>query len=143
MRTVLRWIGILLALLVVSVVVLLLTVDWNWLKHYAVGKASDAIRQPLTITGDIDDVKIVGDGFIDLGKELVDIKLKPKAKDVSAFSADAPIHVQGPLNHPSVSTNLGEALLSLATPVEAAEAEPADCQVLVEQTQQETSSSKP
>jgi uncharacterized protein involved in outer membrane biogenesis len=51
--------------------------------------------------------------------------------------------VQGPLRHPSVSTNVGEALLSLATPVETAVAEPADCQGLVEQTRQETSSSKP
>jgi hypothetical protein len=38
---------------------------------------------------------------------------------------------------------VGEALLALASAVETAEAEPADCQVLVEQTRQETSSSKP
>jgi uncharacterized protein involved in outer membrane biogenesis len=103
----------------------------------------DGRMQTKTFVIGTKDVKIVGDGFIDLGKELVDIKLKPKAKDVSAFSADAPIHVQGPLRHPSVSTNVGEALLSLATPVETAVAEPADCQGLVEQTRQETSSSKP
>jgi uncharacterized protein involved in outer membrane biogenesis len=56
--------GILLALLIVSVVVLLLTVDWNWLKDYAAGKASDAIGRPLTITGDMD----------------VDLAFKPKVR---------------------------------------------------------------
>jgi uncharacterized protein involved in outer membrane biogenesis len=42
----------------------LLTVDWNWLKDYAAGKASDAIGQPLTITGDID----------------IDLAFKPKVR---------------------------------------------------------------
>jgi uncharacterized protein involved in outer membrane biogenesis len=96
--------------------------------------------QTETFVIDTKGVKIVGDGFIDLGEEQVDIQLKPQGKDVSAFSADAPIHIQGPFHNLSISTNIGQALLSLATPIETPEASPSNCQTLFERARHDTAS---
>lgn len=82
------------------------------------------------------DSKITGSGFIDVGRQQVDLRLQPQEKDLSAFSADAPIQIQGSFGNLSVSTNVGEALLSLATPVELGTAEAANCQELLQEARQ-------
>jgi len=103
----------------------------------------DGKMQARTLVISTTDSKIVGDGFIDLGEERVDLTLKLEAKDFSAFSADAPIHIQGPFSNLSLSTNIGQALLSLATPVETSEAESVNCQALFERARRDTPATKP
>lgn len=103
----------------------------------------DGRMQAETLVVSTPDNKIVGDGFIDLGEKKIDLKFKPEAKDFSAFSADAPIHIQGAFNDLSLSTNIGQALLSLATPVETGAAEPANCQALIERAREDTASANP
>ena len=53
MRTVIKWTGIALGLLIVGIVVLVLVFDWNWLKGYAARKASEALGRTVVIEGDL------------------------------------------------------------------------------------------
>jgi hypothetical protein len=53
-----------------------------------------------------------------MDKRNVNLQIEPLAKDLSLFSADAPLRIQGPFNDLSVNTDVGQALLSLATPIE-------------------------
>ena len=89
--------------------------------------------------------KIRGSGMIDLRQKQLDLKFMPEAKDFSFFSADAPLHIQGLFGDLSVGTNIGQALLSLATPVETQGTQPTDCQALLEKEREESTSmgSKP
>jgi hypothetical protein len=78
-----------------------------------------------------------------MDKRNVNLQIEPLAKDLSLFSADAPLRIQGPFNDLSVNTDVGQALLSLATPIETQEAEPADCQALFERARQDQQSARP
>jgi len=80
---------------------------------------------------DTSDTKIEGDGFIDLGEEVLDLKLIPQAKDFSLFSAESPLYIKGTFSDMKASPKLGEVLLSLATPIKPGKKEDANCQELV------------
>src|ERR671925_684424 len=54
MRTVIKWTGIALGLLMVGIVVLVLVFDWNWLKGYVARRASAALGRTVVIEGDLD-----------------------------------------------------------------------------------------
>jgi hypothetical protein len=53
-----------------------------------------------------------------LSQKKIDLKFTPEGKDFSFFSADAPLHLQGPFDNLSSGTNVGQALVPLATPIE-------------------------
>jgi hypothetical protein len=53
MRTVFKWTGIALGLLMVGMVVLVLVFDWNWVKGYVARKASAALGRTVEIEGDL------------------------------------------------------------------------------------------
>jgi len=80
---------------------------------------------------DTSDTKIEGEGFIDLGEEVLDLKLIPQAKDFSLFSAESPLYIKGTFSDMKASPKLGEVLLSLATPIKPGKQESANCQELV------------
>jgi uncharacterized protein involved in outer membrane biogenesis len=54
MRTVLKWIGMALGLVIVGLVVLVLVFDWNWIKGFAEREASKALGRIVVIEGDLD-----------------------------------------------------------------------------------------
>ena len=93
---------------------------------------SDGRVQTQMLVFDTSDTKIIGEGFIDLGQELVDLKLVPKAKDFSLFSAEAPMYLRGPLTKLSAGPKIGEVLLSLAVPIKIGKPANVDCQALFE-----------
>jgi AsmA family protein len=80
---------------------------------------------------DTSDTKIEGEGFIDVGEEVLSLKLVPRAKDFSLFSAEAPLYIKGTFSDMAASPKLGEVLLSLATPIKPGKQEDANCQELV------------
>jgi uncharacterized protein involved in outer membrane biogenesis len=92
---------------------------------------------------DTSDTKIVGDGSIDVGKEILNLKLEPRAKDFSLFSAEAPLYLTGSFSDMSAKPKLGEVLLSLAVPIKLGEKEDSDCQGLREIVQKQMPLSKP
>jgi uncharacterized protein involved in outer membrane biogenesis len=98
---------------------------------------SDGRMQTQMLVFDTADTKILGEGFIDLGRELVHLKLVPEAKDFSLFSAEAPMYLRGPLRNLSASPKIGEVLLSLAMPIKIGKPEDVDCQALFEATQKQ------
>jgi AsmA family protein len=92
---------------------------------------------------DTTDTKVMGGGFIDLRAKMLGLKLEPKAKDFSLFSAQAPLYITGPLAKLSAGPKLGELLLSLSMPVKLGTPENADCQAVLEASQRRYQSSKP
>ena len=54
MQTVIKWIGMALALLIVGIVVLVLVFDWNWIKGFVEREASKALGRTVVIEGDLD-----------------------------------------------------------------------------------------
>src|SRR5919199_5063027 len=54
MRTVIKWTGIALGLLMVGIVVLVLVFDWNWIKGFVEREASQALGRTVVIEGDLD-----------------------------------------------------------------------------------------
>jgi hypothetical protein len=92
---------------------------------------------------DTSDTKIEGDGFIDIGKEVLNLKLIPRAKDFSLFSAEAPLYIKGTFSDIEASPKLGEVLLSLATPIKPGKQEDANCQELVTFVRQQGQKPKP
>jgi uncharacterized protein involved in outer membrane biogenesis len=92
---------------------------------------------------DTSDTKIVGDGSIDVGKEILNLKLEPRAKDFSLFSAEAPLYLTGSFSDMSAKPKLGEVLLSLSVPIKLGEMEDSDCQGLREIVQKLMPLSKP
>jgi len=54
MRTVLKWIGMALGLVIVGLVVLVLVFDWNWIKGFVEWEASKALGRTVVIEGDLD-----------------------------------------------------------------------------------------
>jgi uncharacterized protein involved in outer membrane biogenesis len=92
---------------------------------------------------DTSDTKIEGEGFIDLGEEVLDLKLIPQAKDFSLFSAEAPLYIKGTFSDMKASPKLGEVLLSLATPIKPGKQESANCQELVTFVRQQGQKPKP
>ena len=54
MQTVIKWIGMALALLIVGIVVLVLVFDWNWIKGFVEREASKALGRTVIIEGDLD-----------------------------------------------------------------------------------------
>jgi hypothetical protein len=92
---------------------------------------------------DTSDTKIEGDGFIDIGEEVLNLKLIPRAKDFSLFSAEAPLYIKGTFSDIEASPKLGEVLLSLATPIKPGKQEDANCQELVTFVRQQGQKPKP
>lgn len=82
---------------------------------------------------DTADAVIRGGGFIALDEERYALKLQAQPKDLSLFSADAPIYVEGTFKQPEVSPDIAETLLSLLTPIEFGEAAKLDCAALLPQ----------
>jgi uncharacterized protein involved in outer membrane biogenesis len=54
MRTVFKWTGIALGLLIAGIVVLVLVFDWNWIKGYVERQASETLGRAVVIEGDLD-----------------------------------------------------------------------------------------
>jgi uncharacterized protein involved in outer membrane biogenesis len=92
---------------------------------------------------DTTDTKVIGGGFIDLQEKKLGLKLDPKAKDFSLFSAQAPLYIVGPLAKLSAGPKLGEVLLSLSMPIKLGKPENADCQAVLKAAQQRYQTSKP
>ena len=92
---------------------------------------------------DTNDTKVIGGGFIDLQEKKLGLKLEPKAKDFSLFSAQAPLYITGPLAKPAAGPKLGEVLLSLSMPIKLGQPENADCQGVLEASQRRYQTSKP
>jgi AsmA family protein len=92
---------------------------------------------------DTTDTKVVGGGFIDLQEKKVGLKLEPKAKDFSLFSAQAPLYIVGPLAKLSAGPKLGEVLLSLTMPIKLGKPENADCPAVLKAAQQRYQTSRP
>jgi uncharacterized protein involved in outer membrane biogenesis len=95
---------------------------------------TDGKMQTQMLVFDTSDTKIIGEGFIDLSKELVHLKLVPEAKDFSLFAAETPMYLKGPLTNLSVGPKIGEVLLSLAMPIKIGKPENVDCQALFKAT---------
>ena len=55
-----------------------------------------------TFIVDTEDTIFLAKGFIDLKKEKLDLTIDPKPKDLSLFSARAPLHIEGKIKKPSV-----------------------------------------
>jgi hypothetical protein len=92
---------------------------------------------------DTTDTKVLGGGFIDLHDKQLGLKLEPKAKDFSLFSAQAPLYIFGPLAKPAAGPKLGELLLSLSMPIKVGKPENADCQGVLEAAQRRYQTSQP
>jgi uncharacterized protein involved in outer membrane biogenesis len=92
---------------------------------------------------DTTDTKVVGGGFIDLHDKKLGLKLDPKAKDFSLFSAQAPLYIIGPLAKLSAGPKLGEVLLSLSMPIKLGKPENADCPAVLKAAQQRYQASRP
>jgi uncharacterized protein involved in outer membrane biogenesis len=103
---------------------------------------SDGKMQTQMLVFDTTDTKILGEGFIDLGEELVHLKLVPEAKDFSIFSAEAPMYLKGPLSKISAGPKIGEVLLSLAMPIKIGKRENVDCQALFDAIHKQQEPSK-
>jgi uncharacterized protein involved in outer membrane biogenesis len=103
---------------------------------------SDGRMQTQMLVFDTADTKILGEGFIDLGEELVFIKLIPEAKDFSLFSAEAPLYLKGPLTKISAGPKIGDVLLSLAMPIKIGKPANVDCQALFKAAQKQREPSK-
>jgi len=95
---------------------------------------------------DTTDTKIVGEGQISLAEETIDMKLSPKAKDVSILSLRTPIHIEGTFKDPIIlpdkilAIRAGAAVILgvLATPlaaliptIETGLAKDANCRALI------------
>ncbi len=92
---------------------------------------------------DTNDTKVIGGGFIDLQEKKLGLKLDPKSKDFSLFSAQAPLYIIGHLAKPSAGPKLGEVLLSLSMPIKLGKPENADCQAVLEASQRRYQTSQP
>jgi uncharacterized protein involved in outer membrane biogenesis len=92
---------------------------------------------------DTTDTKVLGGGFIDLHDKQLGLKLEPKSKDFSLFSAQAPLYILGPLSKPAAGPKLGELLLSLSMPIKVGKPENADCQGVLEAAQRRYQTSQP
>jgi len=92
---------------------------------------------------DTTDTEVIGGGFIDLHDKKLGLKLDPKAKDFSLFSAQAPLYITGPLAKLSAGPKLGELLLSLSMPIKVGKPENADCQAVLKAAQQRYQTSRP
>lgn len=62
----------------------------------------DGVAESRAILADTDDVTLVGDGTVDLGRERYDLRLTPKAKQTSLASLAVPMRMTGPLMDPRV-----------------------------------------
>jgi uncharacterized protein involved in outer membrane biogenesis len=103
----------------------------------------NGIMETQMLLVDTTDTKVVGGGFIDLREKKVGLKLEPKAKDFSLFSAQAPLYIIGPLAKLSAGPKLGEVLLSLSMPIKLGKPESADCPAVLKAAQQRYQTSRP
>jgi uncharacterized protein involved in outer membrane biogenesis len=60
------------------------------------------VAQLKTFVVDTDDTLFLSEGAIDFTQESLDLVIDPKPKDLSLFSARAPLHIQGTLAEPRV-----------------------------------------
>lgn len=93
----------------------------------------DGVFEVRTLLVDTGEVKLAGSGSIDLAQNMLDLTIRTYAKDFSPLSADAPVHVTGPLDAPSVAPEGGELAASLLTPIELGGAESVACRQLLEE----------
>jgi uncharacterized protein involved in outer membrane biogenesis len=73
------------------------------------------------------DTNFVLHGQFNLDEETMDIAIEPRDKDFTVLSAQAPIHLQGPLGSPNVNLGWSDALESILTPFEMGEHDMRDC----------------
>ena len=64
--------------------------------------AKQGVAQLKTFVVDTDDTLFLGDGAIDFTQEGMDLIIDPKPKDLSLFSARAPLHIQGTFAEPRI-----------------------------------------
>jgi uncharacterized protein involved in outer membrane biogenesis len=65
-----------------------------------------------TLVLDAEDVVIVGEGSVDLGRETLDLRLVPTPRSASLISTAVTAKVTGPLTHPNVTTEKGTVVTS-------------------------------
>ncbi|MGH8728070.1 MAG: AsmA family protein [Burkholderiales bacterium] len=65
-------------------------------------KVADGVVTAETFVVDTADTNVLGEGKAHLGKEQLDVELKPVPKDASVFSARSPIHIEGSFEDPKV-----------------------------------------
>ncbi len=63
--------------------------------------AKGGIMTMTTFVVDTEDTVFLGSGSIDLKKERLDLVIDPQPKDISLFSARAPLHIEGSFKKPS------------------------------------------
>jgi hypothetical protein len=77
----------------------------------------DVKKGMATLTGllaDTDKVTVTGKGKIDLGKETLDLTVRPRPKQASLLSLAAPIDIGGTLAQPSYGLNKGAVAIGVA-----------------------------
>ena len=62
---------------------------------------SNGVMQLDTLVVDTDDTVFLGEGSIDFTQEQLDLTIDPKPKDLSLFSARAPLHIKGRFQDPT------------------------------------------
>lgn len=67
---------------------------------------TDGIAQTKTFFMDTDGVTVVGDGTISFKDATIDMKLEPKSKGTAFFSAATAVHLEGPLEKPSIDPDV-------------------------------------
>lgn len=55
------------------------------------------------------DTILHGEGAVDLGRELIDMKIRPKPKDVSLVTLRSPILARGTFAQPAIGPDVGKA----------------------------------
>jgi len=75
-------------------------------------QSEDGVNKIATLVLDTDDSIILGDGFIDMNNESVELVVEPHPKDVSVLAAQTAAHITGTLSNPSVQA--GETLYARA-----------------------------
>lgn len=68
-------------------------------------KINDGVMKTNTFVIDTTDTNIIGNGTIDLSKEVVDLTLETRPKDPSIFASRAPLYVAGTLKSPDFSVD--------------------------------------
>ncbi len=78
-------------------------------------KSGRAEANPFVL--DTQDTLVVGEGFVDLGTEKLDLRLRPLPKDWSLFSLRTPINLTGMMKQVKVRPDAGPLVLRTATAV--------------------------
>lgn len=86
-------------------------------------KIENGIARPAPLFVDTKRVTVAGKGKIDLSQGLIDVQLKPKAKQIALLQVSPAVNIKGPLTKPSIGpdtlslgTTLGGLLLGAVNP---------------------------